>query len=247
MPDDPLLSPKLKIERAKSLVQDVDALISDYTGSVPCNLVVGPHPDNEGQHVAIAKVEDAVPNQIALIVADAIHNLRTALDHLACCLSVANGKSLKGVSFPFDSDAKQFKSTAPKKVKKLSSAARRLIYRLKPYGGGNDFLYLLSKIDIRDKHRFVALCATYLGRWNGQFSCDHSIQVNTKPFGSLNEGVHIFTFPSKAKFEQNLQITFSVAFADIEGTEGQPISTILHQFVDLTERIIGIFERRFFR
>lgn len=247
MSNDPLYSPKLKIERAKTLIQEADARVSDYTGAVDCTLVVGPHPNEEGQSVAISKVAEAVPVEIALIVGDAIHSLRTALDHLVGCLSVANGKSLKGVSFPFDANAKGFAISAPKKIKKLTPAAQKLIYRMKPYGGGNNFLYLLNKLDVRDKHQTLSLCAAYLGGWNGQFSCDHPIQVSTEPFGSLNEGVHIFTFPSEAKFEHNLKITFSVAFADIEGTEGQPVSIILHEFVDLTERIIGIFERRFFR
>lgn len=101
---------------------------------------------------------------------------------------------------------------------------------------------------MRDKHQTIFLNASYLGGIKGAFSCDHPFQLSREPFGPLEKGVHFATFPAKAKFEHNLQITFGVTFADIDGVmEGQPVPAVLHQLVDLAERIIAIFERRFFQ
>jgi len=116
---DPLQSPKLKIERAKTIIQELDSRISDYTDSASLNLIRAPHPHTEGEDVLVAKIEDAIPDDIALIAGDAIHNIRTALDHLACCLAVANGKSANGVSFPFGDGREGFEARSEQKIKKL--------------------------------------------------------------------------------------------------------------------------------
>ncbi len=247
MNNDPLRSPKLKIERAKTLIQEVERQISDFTNTVPYNFVIGPHPSDGGLRVANIHVGEDVPVEISLVVGDAIHNLRTALDHIACCLSASNGKTMNGVSFPFAEDRAGYEARAPEKMRKLTPAAKKLINRLKPYGGGNDLLYMLNKLDLRDKHQTLFLHSIYLGGYSGTFSCDHPIQINSEPFGSLDDGVHFATFPAQAKFVQNLQITVGVTFSDIRGIEDQPVPIILHKFVNLVERIVGIFERRFFR
>jgi len=243
---DPLRSPTLKICRARILIQELKTRISDYTRIVPCNLLIAPHPEVEGKTVVVARVEGTIPEEIALIAGDVVHNLRTSLDHVVCCLVAENGQSMDDVSFPFARSARYFKKSASKKIRKIPTAAKILIKRLKPYRGGNDFLYCLHELDIRDKHRTLTLCTIYMGSWSGTFSCDHPIDVSAGPFAPLEQGVHLFTFPTGAKFEQNLGITFTISLADVEGANGEPIIDLLTKFVRLCERIIGIFERRFF-
>ena len=243
---DPLDSARLKIDRARVLIRDALALVDVYTSSATCDFVIGLYPSDETQRVGVIQVREAVPPEVSLIVGDAVHNLRTALDHAVCSIAVANGKTIDGVSFPFARQEAEYDVAAKEKVRKLPQAVRRLIKRLKPYGGGNNLLHLLHRLDLHDKHRSLLLHSIYLGAITGRFSCDQPIQVNRTPFGSLTDGVHFATFPADAKFEQQLEITIGVTFADVSGTDGQPVIDVLNTLADLVGRIIDIFDRRCF-
>jgi hypothetical protein len=82
---DGLRSPKLKILRANAHIRDLDASIKRFLGTDPFDffwIVDDPGLDKHLIAKAIAQPSD----EIALLIGDAAHNLRTALDHLACCL-----------------------------------------------------------------------------------------------------------------------------------------------------------------
>jgi len=64
--------------------------------------------------------------------------------------------------------------------------------------------------------------------------------------GSLKEGIPIFSVPKGADFKHDMQMTIAVAFNDIESVKGQPVLSVLQQGIDLVERVILIFENRFF-
>jgi hypothetical protein len=75
-----------------------------------------------------------VPPEVAPAVADAIANMRSALDHLAGCLAVKNGGKLKDASFPFAGDWKQFgEAKEQKRIASLSPTAQRMIRDFQPF------------------------------------------------------------------------------------------------------------------
>jgi len=242
-----LRSPKAKLERAKYLIKEADASLSTYTNSAHLSLNRGPHPNASGDdHVIILRAEEDIPDMVVSIAGDAVHNIRSALDHLACCLAVKNGKTMSGVSFPFDETQSAFEHSSIKKIQKLSVEAQNKIKSLKPYGGGDNFLYSLSQLDNRDKHRALLLACLVHQNIQGYFSCDHPIQVSTNWVGSLHDGIHLFTFPKSAVFTQNLQLTFSVALNEIDILMGRPLVDVLNEFLKLVENIIFDFEKEFF-
>jgi hypothetical protein len=95
---------------------------------------------------------------------DVIHNLRSALDHLAQHLALVNtptltSKELRGVEFPISETLAEYKSpgTKARKVKGIHPRAIEAIDRFEPYGGGNGqfstLLWRLHALDNIDKHR----------------------------------------------------------------------------------------------
>lgn len=123
-----LRSPKAKLERAKYLIKEADASLSTYTNSAHLSLNRGPHPNASGDdHVIILRAEEDIPDMVVSIAGDAVHNIRSALDHLACCLAVKNGKTMSGVSFPFDETQSAFEHSSIKKIQKLSVEAQNKI------------------------------------------------------------------------------------------------------------------------
>lgn len=242
-----LKSPKLKVERAKTLIKEIEELLNLYTSSVNLSLNRGSHPETSIHNdVIILKAEEEIPDNIASITGDALHNMRSALDHLTCCLAIKNNKTMCGVSFPFDETKDAFEKSSITKIKKLSIKAQNKIRALKPYGGGNDFLYSLSQLNNRDKHRTILLASLVYKEIEGEFSCDHPIQVSTNWIGSLHQGIHLFTLPKEAKFEHNTQVTFSVALNEANTPMDKALVDVLNDFLFLVENIISDFEKDFF-
>ncbi len=244
MTSDVLLSPRFKLQRARALLRQATDLITEYTSVATCDFVIAPHPNDDTLRVAFIKVIEPVPIEVSLVVGDAVHNLRTALDHLACSLATANGQSMDDVAFPFGRDLSAYRNNASGKIKKLSKRARRFINLLRPYSGGNEYLYLLHRLDLQDKHRTLLLHSISLGKIEGRFSCDHEFQVTYELFGSLNEGIHFATFPAKATFEQNLRISIGVTFGDVPDFFWPPALEVLEKLANYIDRLIDITEKK---
>lgn len=109
----------------------------------------------------------------ALTIGDCIHNLRTALDHLAYLLVLRAGRTPNDrTQFPLrrsrrDPDPKgaaaHHSSIEP--AGGVSAEARALIESVQPYHGGpvGDALGLLNRMDVIDKHRHLTVQTLAIG------------------------------------------------------------------------------------
>jgi len=101
-----------------------------------------------------------------LVLGDAIHNLRSALDHLAWQLVIANGGTphdgMGGTQFPVVEKPKQIAISGG-----IDAQALQIIDDVQPYHGTSDGqnLLLLNKLDIMDKHHFAIVTAMVAGNW----------------------------------------------------------------------------------
>src|SRR5689334_6111092 len=74
-------SAKLKIERAKHHIADVDASFTSFIQTHPHRLAMVVNPETGRMDIKV-RLNHELPKSIALTVGDAIHNMRTALDHM---------------------------------------------------------------------------------------------------------------------------------------------------------------------
>ena len=70
---------RLKIERAEYHISDIDDRINELIHSGPHGVSIHTDP-NTGYDVIQANVIDVVPEDFALVIGDALHNLKAALD-----------------------------------------------------------------------------------------------------------------------------------------------------------------------
>lgn len=95
----------------------------------------------------------APPHEIGLIAGDVIHNLRSALDHLAFQLMLANNQVPdKHTCFPIFDDGPTYNANRARRVRGMAQAAIHGIDAAKPYEGGTNELWCLHRLDIADKH-----------------------------------------------------------------------------------------------
>jgi hypothetical protein len=164
MADDPFEGPILKLERAKQHIEDFVAQADSFYKKISPRFFVQ---DNTKTHerALCVDIDTTVPDHFPLIIGDAIHNLRSALDHLTWeIVKPLNPPRPDEVYFPFCREAKSFEAILTKRQIKLASKEIVDKFReLKPYPGGNDLLYGLHKLDIADKHQLIVPVRSLVG------------------------------------------------------------------------------------
>lgn len=154
-----------KLSHAYTHLRILDALLREWVDSEPYELIRERHGHEEVTH---AKVRTPVPEQAALVIGDAIYNMRSSLDHLAYSLAVANvsASRLKNdkVMFPIHAAIGSYMDAGVRAVSQMSQTAQDRIEKLQPYHGVNGPdrhpLGRLNKLSNIDKHRDLAFTGT---------------------------------------------------------------------------------------
>jgi hypothetical protein len=250
---DPLLDPKLRIDWAfHRHMQGLKREIETFSQRRPHT--VFEETDPQTKDVALKfKVTEALPYQISLLTGDAIHNMRAALDLLACCLAIKNGHHDVGkTAFPFWSSEKAFKENPVGTMSMLSTAAQQAIRDLKPYPEGDKQLWGLHEIDIVNKHRAIMPVWSAAGHSykmsGGEFDVTGPVDLGPK-WGILEgKAATLFSVGPGGKIAKmpEVEIAIDVAFGDVEPFVGQPVRTVLWELLKKTTDIVLDFEKRFF-
>jgi hypothetical protein len=172
----------------------------------------------------------------------------------------SGGTPSKYTAFPIAPDEITFRtSLLPSYLGGASADIRKLVSRLKPYGGrNNDALWRLHSLDIADKHKLlipVAAAHTMLGiqyHVTDEATRDmpKSPMLRTTPPERkfpLKDGDILLVYPRvRLPFidESKFDFAFEIAFGEGQIFDGEPVIPTLTKLVDLTERLIDIFARR---
>lgn len=150
----PFRGPRLKLGRARVHVSEVERELSQFAEREPYQIIG--RTSTLGRQTYEVGLKEPFPDSIPLAIGDAIHNLRTALDHMACDLVRLNGKSTKGVYFPFAADANALNDQIKaKNFHRAPAAAVALLRHLQPYKSGNRALRAIHDLDVHDKHELL--------------------------------------------------------------------------------------------
>jgi hypothetical protein len=239
---DRLSGVRLKMGRARKHLEELHALIQEFMQGDPerTDSIGGAdlHIDNiKGKLTCDARIPDAPPvHKWGLVVGDVLHNLRSALDHLAWQLVLANGKSpTSRTEFPIFKDDREFKDQARRKVGGMSKDARTAIESLQPYATRKDDpegepLWCVQELSIVDKHRLLHLSEIHLTRGRFTFRHPQKIQVSRDYFlesGPVQDGTPIARFSWDPaiyrEVDVEVHLSFDVAFGKAPA-EGPPIS-----------------------
>jgi hypothetical protein len=156
---------KLNVERARSHIDALATEVSNFSRSSPYLVVV----EDSGPKL---KRTSPIPGNIFTILGDAVHNLRSALDHLAYELvdleTTRTGNKLPetllwNIGFPIVKDNKHVNKKTDSFTEKIKSnqmhkagkEVEKALQLLRPYCKGNDGLYALHDFDRTDKHRLL--------------------------------------------------------------------------------------------
>jgi hypothetical protein len=253
-----------KIERAKKHIGDLNAAVGAFFSSSPYEIGTKIDAQTARPIHYMTKV-DLIPDEIPLILGDAIHNLRSSLDHLAYGLVEANGQiPTKRTYFPICENVSKYNSpdTIAKKSG-MSVEAQNLIDSTQPYQGGNDLFWVLHHLNNIDKHHFILVAGSAVRSIDlGGFMTRDMVSKGLVPLGfppqllalslfykvepqtcPLKVGDELFVGLPNAEPDQQLQFKFDIAFAEPQIVRGKAIVETVNQLANLIDGIFVQFER----
>ncbi len=262
---------RVKVERAKEHIRDLEASVQEFRRIEPYKVVAYDEPDT-GDLVFKVEVSAQPPLRWGAIAGDVIHNLRASLDVLVWQLVLVNERKPDRMrtGFPISESAHEFKSKGLRKVKGVPDEAVHLIKAAKPYKGGNDALWRLHHLDIRDKHRllipvgdgtYTNLILDFARIFDNNPdvppelipSPDVSMPIALKPADRLyplKDGAELFRVPVDGRemhMNMNPKFTFEIAFGEDEIIQGEPLIPALHELVQFVEGFVEPFRLLFSR
>jgi hypothetical protein len=109
------------------------------------------------------QVREEPPLRFGVMLGDCLHNLRSALDHLICQVTMLDGGTIDDCAttqFPIISESEaKFEAMAKRQIVGLSKRHRAMVKRAQPYRAGDEAwrhpLAILADLSNTDKHRLL--------------------------------------------------------------------------------------------
>lgn len=247
----------LKVHRATEHVHELSALLQK---SRPFTYVLETD-TNTGHRATFAKRNETVINRAALIIGDIVHNLRSALDHAYWIIAspgAATEWERKSIQFPYsETEARLDESVKKRFADRVSPTFYQSLLDLKPHAepGGNEFLALIHKLDVIDKHKLLIPTGDYT-----RLSSEMLVkQVPDFPRGIVNCGFgqnnrdvawrippmnraqrREARIPETGILEQELNVPVSIVFTITGYVNPRPVIPTLHKMIDVTTSAIQI-------
>ncbi len=150
-------SARLKLERGLHFISHISDTLNEYRAADNFQVTGGGYSKDN----LSLSLRANIPMSVMLSFGDAIHNMRSALDHVAYSFCKLDGSSLpeRKIAFPFGYCRREFEDKVKKLDLKYEARKRFLQLEVFPFGAGQGIL-ALNKIDNIDKHRIIPVAVT---------------------------------------------------------------------------------------
>jgi len=266
-----LQSPRAKIEWAKRHIHELEAVVNGLVishESHPHVIVTEDDPQTGNLLYKLAGTPQ-VPDRVGLLAADAIHNMRVALDRLMTQLVERAGnmpKNRRTPYFPTGKDRQSFESFCTAQIQALiGQDAFDVLRATDAYlGGKGEVVWYLHHLDIEDKHRIdyalgfnmssLTLSAptidmSEVAEHSPELAANFNRMVGeamSKLFWKpadilfpLQDGDTLFSGPQNPTNDP--QFRLEVAFSEPEIVHAKPVLPTLIEYAQATEALIESF------
>ena len=252
----PLAGIKLKLNRAKTIINDLDKGIVEFAHSEPYTVSVYKQPDEGGGicSTMTAHRNPAVgpfnPN-LVLLSGEALYQMRSCLDHLVHQLVLSNNPSFdiqksRRHQFPICDTRQGYMSSSGRMINGASQLVRTLIegeqpYTYRPNAPHDDPLWCLSELNNTDKHRLIPTTIVRLDTATAQTSTFPGDLFHIHGPVRLQDNEVFFSYRHDGSYDQiEAKAHCSVAFDQfpmIDGTALGMDGLLWRMFVRVSELI----------
>ena len=234
-------SSKRRVSRAKTHIHDLKGKADSFLKNNPCSHVVEPDADGINNLHKI-KFNAIIPDSFGEIAADAIENLRAALDQAGYAVAVAAGANdPRSAYFPIGDDATNLEGIIKGRCKQIPDEIVTLFRTFEPYQRGNDLIWALNKINNINKHRLLVPSCVSLAQMNFRIHGSGGGGFHIPPPAwdrGKNEIVFAIVAPDVVKLQYDLKGTYCISFGEIEIISGYPATDILNAMASEVESIV---------
>ena len=174
-------------------------------------------------------------------IGDVVHNLRSALDHIAWQCAGGHGIAPDDTEFPIFLDEGKFRNASRPgglhKIRGIKDPVHRaLIEAAQPHAPGNgmenDYLWILHEFDREDKHRVLTpilfvpinMSMKVLVTYESDAAAESSTTpiISVPPYEPLHDGAEIFSVTTSAPFvdmqvQSDIFLGVALRYADFRG------------------------------
>lgn len=212
-----LEGPRAKLERAREHLDALGRELLPFSKSTTYPVRYGRDPQTN-EHVW--RIDPpSVPIRVSLLAGDALHNLRSALDHLVWQLVLANGNTpTKTNEFPIFDNPDKYDKEVETKLRGVSKDAQHVIRGVQPFSQEDSVLFVLHELDIVDKHRHLNLVVVSTNGGNIRSSPLISVEEfwRRATFGPVTGDTVLLRLPGHYD-DVEFRPTFEVRFGDVPG------------------------------
>lgn len=245
MPILDVTGPVQKLSRAHDHVKNLGLEIRAFHKTHALKVIAQNDTETGKQHFVLFGIGQ-FPEHWPCLIGDCVHNLRSALDLLACALVRANNKQ-PGIRtyFPVGDDEADLEKRIKSKFGRASARAKDVVRTLKTYKGGNESLWTVHRLDILDKHQLVVPIATV----------PHTLKLSTPddvkggriemPQDGMLHGFKdgdIFLSAPIGMLEGYPEAAFKIMFGQIEVAAGERIVPTLNGCFEAVHEVIRTFD-----
>lgn len=188
-------------------------------------------------HLHRVFVEVTGPNDplIPLRMADCVHNMRQALDHLAYRLAVSvHGTdpppNYDNTGFPITTTPSHFQGAVYSKIgpkKRMPTALYADLEALQPYTGRDQRLFVLHELDNIDKHRFPPVVAGVASGQQFRIGTFSGSSFRGPRLGALKANTPVIEYIPTPNTEMDMELDFAGAIALDESSPVAPGEFVL--------------------
>jgi hypothetical protein len=265
-----LIGVRAKLARAQKHIDEFDAAFLAHP-SIGTKIEMESMRKEAGNHEVAGAITSAdLSPDITLAAGDAVHNLRSSLDHVICQLAIAagNATACNGTTqFPVYAEGTPGNLKAMvRRISPISPDAQTVIRELQPYHRNqsdplSDPLWILSELDNIDKHRLVLLARPHFTQMNLSVTIDDEKRTfavsNNAKWTPLMFGTEPLRFRltipiDRTKPQTNVKVEAHPAVGVVfQQTglrcDGRDVRTVLLELITEVTSIVDDFELRFFQ
>lgn len=235
---DYFIDAKRKLRRAGELVGDLHTRIERFFNNDPIKNVVEPHPDGESS-IHKLKLATPIPDDLHVVAADALANMRSALDQSCYAAAISSGKTNpRSCSFPFGTTAAHLENKIKGACKDLPKEIVDYIRSVEPHAQGNRFLWTLNNMRASNEHMSLTLAGASLS----DIYIDHMSVQGSAPLPprwdrSKNELILGVTRKG-GEIESNMRLSFFIEFSGIDILAGHAVVDVLNHMGHIVDNIV---------
>lgn len=236
---------QLKIQRAKEHISDINRLVESFLDLDFYSVTIQVDTES-GTNSLFVRIKETIPDDIALVIGDAIHNLRAALDLAVSEIVARAGGRVSDAYFPFNRDREGLQNSSKYGLinKSAPKAARLIADTIQPYETGDRALWCLHQMDILDKHRLIIPTAqvseiTILEAEDDRQNTIRGLTVRLSGAG----GIVPFRTSGKLQVKRYGKPKIAILFGPETPVSGQKVLETVVMWTVSVERIIQTFRK----